>query len=495
MGFFARFAALLVIVGFCAPFSPAVADTTIRVGGSTNITPPLSKMAATYESAHPGTQLSIVGSSSGQGIAELKGGSLDVACSDVAVNNDAFDDTTVGVIGIAFVVGSGAGVKNLNRADVQGIYSGKITNWKQIGGNDLAIVPFSRPIGAGTRFVFEMNVAKTLTDMKEQKDATAVVNAVATTPGGVGYASMNYIGDHQDLVVSYEGVAPTDANIASHAYKFSADEHVYTLKTAAPEVKAFVAWAATQQAFFKAGGIVAAVNQPAAAAALRVQGTLNQTQPLQKAAAAYTGQHAGVDIDVKATNSGEGIAALNNGATDVAASDVAVAYPNFVDTTIGVLGIAFIAGPNTGLKNVTRAQLIKIYGGKVTNWKQLGGADQPIVVYSRNIGTGTRLLLETKIAKQTVDSKNPIKPADLVDEIAKTPGAIGFVASYFVTNRPELVLDYDGVAPTPENIRNHTYGFSTDEHLYVRKDGSAAARDFVTFVNSQRDTLASFGIY
>ena len=134
------------------------------------------------------------------------------------------------MIGIAFVVGSGAGVKNLTRADVQGIYSGKYTNWKELRGNDLPIVPFSRPLGAGTRFVFETNVAKTLIDMKEQKDATAVVNAVSETPGGIGYASVNYIGDHQNLVVNYEGVAPTDANIASHVYKFSTDEHVYTLK-------------------------------------------------------------------------------------------------------------------------------------------------------------------------------------------------------------------------------------------------------------------------
>jgi phosphate transport system substrate-binding protein len=275
VGLLARFTSLLVIVGLCAPLAPAIADTTIRVGGSTNITPPLSKMAAAYQRAHPGTQLSITGSSSGQGIAALKAGTLDVACSDVAVNDEAFDDTSIGVIGIAFVVGSGAGVKNLTRDDVQAIYSGKITNWKQIGGNDLAIVPFSRPIGAGTRFVFEMSVAKTLVDMKEQKDATAVVNAVATTPGGVGYASVNYIGDHQDLVVSYNGVAPTDANIASHVYKFSADEHIYTLKSASPEVKAFVAWAATRRDILKAGGIVAAASSPANAATLRVQGPLS----------------------------------------------------------------------------------------------------------------------------------------------------------------------------------------------------------------------------
>ena len=495
MGFLTRLISIAAVVALSAPLAPAVADTTIRVGGSTNITPPLSKMAPAYQAAHPGTTLTITGSSSGQGIAQLRAGTLDIACSDVAVDDPAFDDTTVGVIGIAFVVGSGAGVKNLTRADVQGIYSGKYTNWKELRGNDLPIVPLSRPLGAGTRFVFETNVAKTLIDMKEQKDATAVVNAVSETPGGVGYASVNYIGDHQNLVVNYEGVAPTDANIASHVYKFSADEHVYTLKSASPDVKAFVAWATTQHAIFKAGGIVAATGAAANAATLRVQGTLNQTSPLKAVAQAYQTLYPAVALDVKGTNSGLGIAALRDGSTDVAASDIAVDYDNFVDTKIGALGVAILVGPHTGMKNVTRDQMIAIYSGKVTNWKQIGGEDQPISLYGRAIGTGVRFLFEDKVAKTLVPSKDPVDPHATVGEIAATPGAIGYIATSFVIDHPELVLSYNGVAPTPENIRSRAYAFSTDEHLYIRKDAPVTAREFVTFVNSQRKTLASFGIY
>jgi phosphate transport system substrate-binding protein len=253
MSILTRFLAAVAMIALSAP---ALAESNIRVGGSTNITPPLSKMAPTYQGLHQGTIISITGSNSGQGIAALRSGALDVACSDVAVDDPTLDDTTVGVIGFVFVVGTGAGIKNLTRADVQGIYSAKFTNWKQLGGNDLPIVPFSRPIGAGTRFVFEMNVAKTLTPMVEQPDATAVVNAVASTPGGIGYISTNYLGNHQDLVVNYEGVAPTETNIANHTYKFSTDEHVYTLKNASPDVKAFVTYAAGQSALLKAGGIL-----------------------------------------------------------------------------------------------------------------------------------------------------------------------------------------------------------------------------------------------
>jgi phosphate transport system substrate-binding protein len=466
----------------------------VRIGGSTNDTPALTKIAVLFQAANPGTTVSIKGSSSGEGIAALRGHSLDIACSDVAVDDPDLTDTKLGVVGFVFVVGSGAGVTNLTRADVQGIYSGKFTNWKQVGGNDLPIVPFSRPLGVGTRFIFEMTVAKTLIDMKTLPDATAVVNAVASTPGGIGYSSTNYVGDHQNLVVNYEGVAPTDANIVNHTYKFATDEHAYTLKAVTPEARAFLAYVATQPAILKSYGILTTADT-SSAKPLRVEGTLNQATPLQKAAGAYQAAHPGSLIEVKATNSGQGIAALRNGDIDVAASDISVDYPEFVDSTVGVLGVAVLAGPHAGVKNITRDQLIAIYSGKIKNWKQIGGEDQPIVVFGRAIGTGTRMLFETKVAKVEIPTQDPVNPLELVHDVATTPGAVSYIATAFVTNHPDLILTYNGVAPTPENIRNHTYTFSTDEHLYVRKDGTAAARAFVTFVNSQRAILEASGIY
>jgi len=289
-------------------------------------------------------------------------------------------------------------------------------------------------------------------------------------------------------------VAPTEANIVNHTYKFETDEHAYTLKDAAPQVGAFLAYVATQPAILKSYGILVAADPPATTA-LRVEGTLNQTTALKKAAVAYQTAHPQANIAVKGTSAGQAVAALHLGQIDAAASDIAVDYPEFVDTTIGVLGCAVVAGPHTGLKNVTRDQLIAIYSGKVTNWKQIGGEDQPIVAFGRAIGTGVRLLFETKVAKVEIPTQDPLDPAVFVHDIATTPGAIGYIATQFVSDHPELVLTYNGVAPTSENIRNHTYAFSTDEHLYTRKDGPAAARDFVAFVNSHRAILEASGIY
>ena len=90
VGFLVRLGHVAVATAFLLPLissAPASADATVRIGGSTNDTPALTKIAVAYQAANPGTTVSIKGSSSGEGIAALKGHSLDIACSDVAVDD------------------------------------------------------------------------------------------------------------------------------------------------------------------------------------------------------------------------------------------------------------------------------------------------------------------------------------------------------------------------------------------------------------------------
>jgi phosphate transport system substrate-binding protein len=235
--------------------SLSFAATTIRVHGTTNLAPMVTKAATAYQSNHPDTAIDVQGTSSGEGIASLKSHDADVAMSDVAVSDPDFVDTTLGVVGFAFVVGSKAGVSNLTRAEVQKMYAGKVTNWKQVGGNDEKIILIGRQIGTGTRLVMEQKVAKTLVPTQIQPNAKAVVDAVAATPGAIGYIATAFIGDNQNLVVTYQNVAPTEANIRSHTYAFSTDEHLYTLKTASPDVTAFVQYVKGDTALLEANGV------------------------------------------------------------------------------------------------------------------------------------------------------------------------------------------------------------------------------------------------
>lgn len=234
---------------------PAGAAQTINVGGTTNLAPLVAKAAAEYQSAHPGVTITVKGNSSGAGIAALKDHSVDIAMSDVAVPDTDFADTVLGVVGFAFVANSDVGVKNLTREQLVDIFAGKITNWKAVGGNDRKIVLIGRQIGTGTRFVFEDKVAKTLIPITIEDNATAVVDAVAKTSGSLGYLASGFLDGHESMVVTYEGVAPTPANIRSHAYAFSTDEHLYTLKNASAETSAFVQYVKGDTALLKANGV------------------------------------------------------------------------------------------------------------------------------------------------------------------------------------------------------------------------------------------------
>ncbi|HUN28540.1 MAG TPA: substrate-binding domain-containing protein [Alphaproteobacteria bacterium] len=234
---------------------PAVADQSIKVGGTTNLAPLVAKAATAYQGAHPGVTISVKGTSSGAGIASLKDHQVDVAMSDVAVNDDDLADTVLGVVGFAFVVNPDVGIKNLTRDELTGIFSGKTTNWKQIGGNDRKIVIIGREIGTGTRFVFEDKVAKTLIPIKVAKNAVAVAEQVAATSGALGYIASGFIGDHQNMVVSYNGVEPTPDNIRNHLYSFATDEHLYTWKNADAGITAFVQYVKADTAVLRENGV------------------------------------------------------------------------------------------------------------------------------------------------------------------------------------------------------------------------------------------------
>ena len=234
---------------------PVGAAQNLTVRGTTNLAPLVASAAADYQKANPGVTIDVKGNSSGAGIAALKDKSADIAMSDVAVNDADFNDTILGVVGFAFVVNPDVGVKNLTRGELQDIFAGKITNWKAIGGNDRKIVLIGREIGTGTRFVFEDKVAKTQIPITIEKNAKAVVDAVAQTSGSLGYLASGFIDGHQNLVVSYEGVMPTPENIRNHTYSFSTDEHLYMLKGGSAAAAAFIQYVKNDAAVLKANGV------------------------------------------------------------------------------------------------------------------------------------------------------------------------------------------------------------------------------------------------
>ena len=250
--FLAPLGALSIILSLILP---AAAAQTITVIGTTNLAPLVADAAKEYQAAHAGVAITVKGISSGAGIAALKDKQADVAMSDVAVGDPDFQDTIIGVVGFAFAVNPDVGITNLTHKDAIAIYSGKVTNWKDVGGKDEPIVLIGRDIGTGTRFVFEDKVAKTLVPLDIEKNADAVVKKVAATPGSIGYLASGFIGNYQNLIINYEGIAPTEENIRNHTYPFATDEHLYVLKTASPDVTAFVQYVKNDKPLLRKNGV------------------------------------------------------------------------------------------------------------------------------------------------------------------------------------------------------------------------------------------------
>lgn len=132
-----------------------------------------------------------------------------------------------------------------------------------------------------------------------------------------------------------------------------------------------------------------------------------------------------------------------------------------VENIVAIDGIAVVTDKSNSVTDLTKDQLIKIYKGEITNWKDLGGADQPIVVIGREAGSGTRGAFEELLAieDQCRYSNEINSTGGVMAKVASIPGSIGYV-SLDVLDGSVTALKLEGVEPTAENIKAGTYFLS-----------------------------------
>jgi phosphate transport system substrate-binding protein len=238
----AALAALLV--GFSLSASPVFADSSITAAGSTALLPLVKDAAGAYQAANPSVKISVSGGGSGTGINQVAAKAIDIGNSDIlAPTQPDLVDNKVAVIGFAVIVNPALKVTNLKRTQIQDIFSGKVTNWNQVGGPDQKIVVINRTRGSGTRVVFEKTVIapEKVTEGGLTEDATGtVISVVQQTPGAISYAAFS--GTHGKPVteVAIDGVAATEANVITGKYPFWSYEHMFTNGPATGEVKKFI---------------------------------------------------------------------------------------------------------------------------------------------------------------------------------------------------------------------------------------------------------------
>ncbi|TJY39875.1 phosphate ABC transporter substrate-binding protein PstS family protein [Cohnella pontilimi] len=227
----------------------AALSGTITAAGSTALQPLVEQVANKFMSENSGVSITVAPGGSGGGLTQVAGGQVDIGNSDIfaeeKLKDEAKDlvDHQVGVVAIAAVANPKVNVDNLTKQQLVDIFSGKVTNWKDVGGIDAKIVIVNRPSSSGTRKTFE-NLAlggpsKDLPGSIQEDSSGTVKKLVAETPGAIGYLALSYL-DDSVKALKFEGVEATSDNVATGQYPVWAYEHMYTKGEPNPTVKAFL---------------------------------------------------------------------------------------------------------------------------------------------------------------------------------------------------------------------------------------------------------------
>jgi len=203
----------------------------LQIAGSTTVLPIGEECARIFMKEHPGSRIDVSGGGSSHGIRAVAAGTVDIGCASRDLKPSElkiYPDLVLHAIardGIAVIVHPENPVSSLTLAQVQGIYAGTITNWKEVGGTDSSITVVSREKGSGTRECFEQAVmvpiSEEVTDRAIIQDSNGKVRAtIAGNEYSIGFISIGYL--NSEVKSCYlDGIEPTPENVVSGRYMIS----------------------------------------------------------------------------------------------------------------------------------------------------------------------------------------------------------------------------------------------------------------------------------
>ena len=192
---------------------------TVSTDGSTSMEKVIGALGESFMEANSGTTFTYNPTGSGSGIQAVSEGRCDIGLSSRALKDDekasGLKETIVALDGIAIIVNPQNPVKDLTLEQIAKIYTGEITNWKDVGGEDAEIVLIGREAGSGTRDGFE---TKDACQYRQELTSTGdVITTVSQNPNAIGYASLAAIKDSVKAL-TVNGVAPTEATVKDGTY-------------------------------------------------------------------------------------------------------------------------------------------------------------------------------------------------------------------------------------------------------------------------------------
>lgn len=228
--------------------------------------------------------------------------------------------------------------------------------------------------------------------------------------------------------------------------------------------------------------------------ALEISGSTSVAPLMEKLVGSYKEKN-DVTINTNADGSSAGIKAASEGISNIGMSSRELKDDEtklgLENNVIALDAIGVVTSKSNKVSNLTIEQLKKIYSGQIKNWKDLGGADLPIVVISREDGSGTRSAFE-EIAgllnddeTSMVDKANPVivnSTGAVIENVAQKEGAIGYLSLGSIDDKVKL-LSVNSVIPSEETVKNKKYLLSRNFNL-VTKDANDATKKFVDFILS-----------
>lgn len=216
---------------------PASTIQEIKIKGSDTVLPITQKVVENYKKKNPSLEISVTGGGSGVGIAALLSGTTDIAMASRRIKlserlklkqaNVPYVELIIAYDALALAVHPGNPVNQLTRQQLEAIYTGEITNWKQVGGQDMKIVVYSRENSSGTHEFFKEIVleGREFASTALMMPATgAIIQSVQQTPGAIGYVGLAYLegADVKPVDVSYDNgtsyVTPSIVNAKNGTY-------------------------------------------------------------------------------------------------------------------------------------------------------------------------------------------------------------------------------------------------------------------------------------
>jgi len=251
-----------------------------------------------------------------------------------------------------------------------------------------------------------------------------------------------------------------------------------------------------------AGGLSAAAISAHAARGVTVKGSDTMVILVQRWAEGYMSATPGAIVQVTGGGSGTGIAALINGTTDICMASRPMKDDEKkklkdrfqtmgIEIPVAKDGLAVYVHESSPVKQLTVAQLRDIYLGTTTNWKQVGGPDEPIVLYGRENSSGTYVYFKDHVlGGRDFSARCQTLPgtAAVVNAVARDPKGIGYGGAAYAKGVKEVAIQSDAkspaVLPSEATVRDGSYPIARDLYFYTRKQPAGDVKKFVDFALS-----------